>query len=379
MDSILTEKVSLQQLTLMTVAVPQRESFQSAIGVRNERRALFVRWTDRDGNWGVGESSCRPDPYFNGEYVSGAVDVIESFIFPRLPAEGSIAEIMAILAKVRNWPFTTAAVLDAVFDLRRRQQQPDLIDDWPGEHLRNVPVGISLGLFDTAEAAVARVSAAVSEGYPRVKLKVSPGMNVETVAAIREAFPDLYLGFDANGSLSENDWALLKALAEHRPAMLEQPFAPRRIDLCQALKQERPELRICLDESITDIGDVISAHQMQALDEVNIKPGRVGGMPTALKILKYCKNHDIPCWVGGMFETGVGRQLNLRLAACMPNATAHDLSPSSRYFIHDIIQNPFEMDTSGRIDLGDAAPVALDEARIREYQISEKILNTSRQ
>ncbi|MFT4667741.1 MAG: O-succinylbenzoate synthase, partial [Gammaproteobacteria bacterium] len=64
---------------------------------------------------------------------------------------------------------------------------------------------------------------------------------------------------------------------------------------------------------------------------------RVGGITNSIEILNYCNRQNIPCWIGGMFETGIGRLVNLEFASFLPNAKAHDLSPSARYFIEDII------------------------------------------
>ncbi len=374
-NTLLSEKITLQTIELMEVAVPQIEPFRSAIGIRNERQALFVRWIDADRNWGIGECSCRPDPFYNCEFVNGAIAVIRDYVFPALNTTNSIGDVLSALSRVRGWNFTASAVLDAVFDLRRRMGKPDPLDLWQGEKITRIPAGISLGIFDTESAAVERVQAAIENGYHRVKLKIKPGMDLAPLAAIRESFPDVYIGFDANGSCGESDWAFLKAVADFRPAMLEQPFDPHRIDLCRELKNRLPQLRICLDESITNIGDLISAHQLNALDEVNIKPGRVGGIVETLKIRQYCFENELPCWVGGMFETGIGRLANLRVAAGIPGAKAHDLSPSNRYFKLDVVKQPITMDSQGFISLENDRPVALDDANIRKC-LKNKIILT---
>ncbi|RMI06652.1 MAG: hypothetical protein D6681_08400, partial [Calditrichaeota bacterium] len=173
--------------------------------------------------------------------------------------------------------------------------------------------------------------------------------------------------FDANGSCSQSDFSFLKELAALHPVMLEQPFPPRRLDLCWALKREFPQLRLCLDESITDMGDLITAHQLGALDELNLKPGRVGGQLTAVQMMEYCRETGIPLWVGGMFETGVGRLANLRVAARIPDAAAHDLSPSHRYFREDILIHPIQMDTDGYVHLNREAPAAINENAVERY------------
>ena len=366
-DQLLSATMSLARLTLTEFTLPQAESFRSAIGDRGERRALLVRWTDADGRWGIGECSCRPDPFYNGEFVDGAARVLREFIFPLLSRQGTVGDVVAVAGRVRGWNFTTAALLDAVFDLLRRRGEADALDSWHTPPLDRIPAGISLGIFPTPDAAVERVGRALAEGYRRIKLKVAPGMDLNTLRAVRAAFPAAVLGFDANGTLLATDPGFLTTLAGLAPVMLEQPFPPDRLDLAAGLRERFPELRVCLDESVEGYGELVSAHRLGALDELNVKPGRVGGMLEALRLLAYCEGNGIPVWVGGMFETGVGRANSLRLAARMPEAQAHDLSPSRRYFPVDVVEEPAEMDAEGFVAVP-TTPVTIADANIDALQ-----------
>ncbi len=373
LNAWLDHELDLERLELLELAVPQLETFRAAIGVRNERRALLVRWFAPDGTWGIGECSCRPDPYFNGEFLAGARSVIEQFVFPALPRHGTVRGLVEVLDRLRGWSFTAAAVLDAARDLLRRQGASDPIDLWPHPRAERVPVGISLGIFESAEAAIERVAREAQEGYRRIKLKISPEVDRDILAQLRTEFPELHLGFDANGSFGEKDIDFVSGLAELEPVAVEQPFAPDRLDLSSELKRRRPGLRLCLDESLTGIGLVAAARQLQALDEVNLKPGRVGGVLRSLEILEYCRGHELPAWIGGMFETGVGRAQNLRIASCLPGADAHDLSPSRRYFAVDVLRQPIEMDSDGKVAVPEA-PVEIDEDIVKRLTVDRRVL-----
>lgn len=361
--------VDLARLEVLQLHLPQVEPFRSAIGTRLERQALFVRWENRHGEWGIGECSCRPDPFFSGEFVAGAQAVLRDYIAPLLPAEGTLGDVEAALRRIRGWPFTVSAVLDAAFDMVRRQGRPDALELHPNATVERVPVGISLGLFPSPEEAVARVDRAVERGYHRVKLKIAPSMDRGTLDAIRDAHPDLYLCFDANGSCGQEDLDFVASLQELAPKSVEQPFAPGRLDLCLDLKYQAPDLKVCLDESLNGIGSLVTAHRLGALDEVNIKPGRLGGPLETCQVLDFCARENLPAWVGGMFESGVGRLANLRVAARLPAAAAHDLSPSSRYFTCDVVRDPITMDADGTIDLSDDSPVRLDEETMQELTV----------
>ena len=362
----LAEPLDLASLELIEVIVPQVEGFRSALGVRNERRALLARVREGSGAWGIGECSCRPDPWFNGEFVEGSRAVLRDFVAPLLPGVDSVGSLLTAVERVRSWPFTRAVLLDAVADLVRRRSGRDLLDGWSGQRVDRVPVGISLGLFPSPEAAVDRVARAVTDGYHRVKLKISPTMDFEPLAEVRRSFPEVHLGFDANGSCGDEDLPFLERLASLGPTTLEQPFAPDRLDLAAELRRRELGFRLCLDESVSSLGQLRSAVGLGALDELNLKPGRVGGPVETFRILAEAQGLGLPVWVGGMFETGIGRFANLRVARRLPSAQAHDLSPSSRYFTVDLLERPLEMDAQGTIDLGGEAPPALDDGILQE-------------
>ncbi|MEM6795365.1 MAG: enolase C-terminal domain-like protein [Acidobacteriota bacterium] len=369
---LLGREAPLDRLELLELAVPQLRPFKSAIGERHERRALIVRWLATDGSWGVGECSCRPDPFFSGEFVDGAIAVIRDFIRPLLGGPRlTLGTLVLALGRIRGWPFTAASLLEAALDRERRLGRADALELLapPGEPLERVPVGISLGLYDAPEGALRAVEDAAAQGYRRVKMKVSPAMNVETVREVRRAFPDLHLALDANGSCGPGDEAFLDSLADLDPEALEQPFAPEDLDRCADLRARIPGLRITLDESLTGFGALRSAERLGALDEVNLKPGRVGGQLETCAILRYCSKIGRAAWVGGMFETGIGRHANLRVAARLPAAAAHDLSPSSRYFSRDVVAHPLEMAADGTIDMSDDSPVELDEAALADMTV----------
>jgi O-succinylbenzoate synthase len=272
------------------------------------------------------------------------------------------------LTRIRGWEFVKTALLDAVHDLWRRQGLDDPLAAWDVARIERVPVGISLGLFSNRETMLKRIEKALADGYRRIKLKIKPGLDRDYLTAAFDAFPEAYLGCDANGSFDETTMDQLIALTDSDLAMIEQPFAPDRLDLCAELKNRRPQLHICLDESVTGIGNLTTARFLKSLDELNIKPGRVGGFWSVKELADECKAAQLPVWIGGMFETGIGRAANLRLAACFPRARAHDLSPSKRYFSEDLVCDPVDMDAAGTIE-PPPEPVVVDERLLKKYQI----------
>jgi O-succinylbenzoate synthase len=176
-------------------------------------------------------------------------------------------------------------------------------------------------------------------------LKIEPGLDIDRVAAVRRAHPQILLSVDANAAYTLADVEVFRALDDLDLLMVEQPL--HHDDLLMHSKlQAQIRTPICLDESIRSAADAAAAIEMGACRIVNIKQGRVGGLLEAKRVHDVARAAGVPVWCGGMLETGIGRALNLSLAA-MPGFTLPgDTSASSRYFKEDLTE-PFVMDGDG--------------------------------
>ena len=343
---MLDEEISLNRIELYLLDLPQKSVFRSGIGTRKSKETLLVKWIDREGRIGYGECSCRPDPYYSAEFLAASVQLIEQFIIPHLKSTQKYRDILALLHRIRGWNFTKTAIEAAVFQILKQSHSIQLADYLHAKAIPEVPVGISLGIYESSEQLREVVQQAIADGYRRVKFKISPKMDVKILATVNPLLQasGVEVSFDANGSFRENDLERLAYFVDTYDAIIEQPTPPSRFDILLKAKALYPKLKVCFDEEVKSIGDLIKLHTLKLVDELNLKIGRVGGITNSIQILNYCHEQAIPCWIGGMFETGVGRLQNLAFAQFLPQATAHDLSPSSRYFREDIIAPNVEME-----------------------------------
>jgi O-succinylbenzoate synthase len=373
-EEILNQHISFKTLKLIRLNLPQKEQFVSGIGVRNSREALIVEWEDQNGVKGYGECSCRPDPYYSDEFIGGAIKLVEQFIVPFLVKEQSFRDLFTLLDKIRGWNFTKAALEMAALQVIQQNTSSSAFDIMNNDPLIEVPVGISLGLYTDYDQMKKAVQNALETGYKRLKFKISPNVRVDFFDAIAPMLikADTFISFDANGSFSEKDLELLGYFVRTFESMIEQPFAPGSFDILLKAKQKYPTLFVCFDEEIKSLGDLIKLHHLGALNEVNLKVGRVGGVMKSIDIIEYCTEHDIPCWIGGMFETGIGRMLNLQMASYLPHARAHDLSPSDRYFLEDIIQPGVKMN-KGLVDMNSLIDCRIHRELLKKYTIDHHL------
>ncbi|HYH28210.1 MAG TPA: o-succinylbenzoate synthase, partial [Actinomycetota bacterium] len=236
----------------------------------------------------------------------------------------------------------------ALIDLDLRERGVSLAEHLGGTR-ELVECGISIGIQGSVEGLLEAVSAAVSRGYRRVKLKIEPGTDIEPVSAVREAFPEIPLSVDANAAYDPASPDPLLSLDHLELEYIEQPF-PEEALLANVELQRRLRTPVCLDETITSATRAEEAIRLDACRVINVKVGRVGGLTESLTIHGIAAAAGVALWCGGMLETGIGRAVNVAVASLPGFTKPGDTSPSDRYFERDITE-PFEMALDGTMEV----------------------------
>ena len=331
-------RADLYELTL-----PLVEPFVISGGAITERRSLIVVLHDDAGHTGYGESPPFDLPFYSEETLSGARDLIERVLLPRVVGRDhdSPEAVDALLREnVRGNGFARAGVETAAWDLEAQTRGTGLAT-LLGERLGVVPAGlvdcgVALGIPPDRGADVLTrwVYEAAQRGYRRVKIKVAPGWDAAAVAAARAglAGTDLPLTVDANGAYEwPRDETALRGLDEAGLLYIEQPLAPDELvghaELAHILRTP-----LCLDETLRDAR---AARQIVALAGPkiwNIKVHRVGGLSEVCRIYRLAEAYGAELWAGTMPESGIGSQAALAAAALPRFVYPSDLEPSARWF-----------------------------------------------
>lgn len=334
-------------LEVVRTALPLAAAFTTATGTESVREVLLVRARDDEGHEGWGECGALSAPTYTGEWVDGAEAVLRRFLLP--------AALAGRPAAVAGHPMASAAVEAALLDLRLAAAGRDL-PSWLGAVRDTVPAGVAVGVAASVDALLEEVAGHVAAGYRRVKLKVRPGWDVEPVRAVRAAWPHVPVGVDANGSYGPGDDALA-ALDGLGLVEIEQPVAADDLVGSAAVAQ-RLDTPVCLDESVTSVGTLEAALALRALDHLNLKPARVGGLAAAVAVLDRARGAGVPVWVGGMLATGVGKAVDVALAALPGITLPGDLPASRRWFERDLTE-PWELLPDGTLPVRPRGPVHL--------------------
>lgn len=369
--------LSVDRVELHHVALPLIRPFRTSFGVEDHHHAILVH-LEAGGLEGWGEAVSGLVPNYSYETVATAWHVMTEFFIPALLEApiSSIEDFRVRLARFRGHPMARAGIEMALWDMFASASGVSLSEYLGGEAER-VPVGVSLGIQPDIDSLLKLVDRYLEEGYPRIKLKIEPGNDVEIVETVRKAHPDIRLQVDANCAYSLEDADLLANLDKLRLEMIEQPLDGDDL-LDHSELQRRLQTSICLDESIKSLRHARLALRLGSCGIVNIKPGRVGGLQEAVLIHDFCLANNTPVWCGGMLETGIGRAANLALASLPGFTLPNDISGTRRYYKRDLILHEFkQVEGEMRVPQGPGLGVRIDGRALRDFTVRREVLRGS--
>ena len=351
--------IKIDGVEIRLIRLPLLEPFETSFG-KIDSRLIFLLCLKADGLTGWGEVVASEEPRYSYETVGTAFHVIRDFFGPALLTE-PIADLDGLakrLAPFRGHNMAKAGLELAFMDLLGQIKQQSLSALIGGER-KHVAVGVSLGIQATVAGLLERVDRYLNLGYQRIKLKIKPGWDLDVVAQVRQAHPDILLSVDANSAYTLADQEHLKKLDDFNLLMIEQPL--QNDDLVDHAKLQKVlNTPICLDESIVSERHARVALELQSCRIVNIKVGRVGGYSQVLGIHDLCRSQRIPIWCGGMLESGIGRAHNIALASLPGFTLPGDISASSRYFERDIISPGVVVAADGTVAVPDGPGLGFD-------------------
>jgi O-succinylbenzoate synthase len=351
---MLINKIELRH-TKMELVSP----FTTSMGTEYDEEHIMVR-VDADGVTGWGESVAEGTPFYSYETVQTAWHILQDFLIPSILGKdlSSIDEAIQLYSRVRGHMMAKAGLEAAVWDVFAKSKNISLSKLLGGTR-EKIDVGVSIGIQSNPETLIKKVEGYLAEGYKRIKIKISPGNDIQYVKALRKYFPDILLQVDANSAYQLEHIKLFKDMDDYNLLLIEQPLGYE--DIYDHSKLQR-ELKtpICLDESIHSLDDTRAAIELDSCRVINIKPGRVGGFTESKLIHDYCSSKNIPVWCGGMLESGIGRAGNVALAS-LPNFTLPgDISASKRYYKEDIVEPEFIVNEDGTMDVPTRPGIGVD-------------------
>jgi o-succinylbenzoate synthase len=364
--------ITVTEVKLYPIALPFVEPLRTSFGVEPFKTAVIVEVLTREGATGWGEASVEINPGYGTETVDTAMHILKNFLLPKIVGQtiASPTEVPALLSSARGHHHTKSGLEAAIWDAFAKANGMRLADVFAsmlpeGHASRNAAVvGVSIGIQPSVEATLAIIRKRVAQGYKRIKLKIEPGWDIELARGVRTEFPDVMLMLDANSAYTLADAEHLAGLDEFNLIMVEQPLAHD--DIYEHSKlQPRIKTPICLDESIKTANDLRLAIEVGAIKILNLKPARVGGYTESLEIYRVCVQNNLPLWVGGMLETGIGRATNVAFASLPGVNLPCDISATDRYYNPDITEPPFVLRSDSTLAVPEGLGIGVEVIRER--------------
>jgi O-succinylbenzoate synthase len=189
----------------------------------------------------------------------------------------------------------------------RRAAEEAATELWPAAVRGQVPVNALIPAVAPDQAA------ALAHGLVDVKVKVGDPLDVDRVAAVRNAIgPHARLRVDANGAWDVETAVLrMGRMAPLGVELFEQPVASLE-DL--ATLRRRVDVPIAADECVRTLDDARRLADLRAADALVVKVQPIGGMAAAMEIAGAAGVWII---VSSMYETSVGLAAGLAFAAAL--------------------------------------------------------------
>jgi L-alanine-DL-glutamate epimerase-like enolase superfamily enzyme len=320
--------MKITKITVKPVSAELKEPFRISLGLITHSVSAVTTVETDEGLTGYGEGS--PGIFVTGETLEGAAACIALFEQKLTGTDPlDIEAVHTIMDRVSpHAPSAKAAVDIACYDLLGKKAGMPVYKLLGGGGANTLETDITVSI-DKPEVMAAKAKKHAEAGFDAIKTKVGLGFaeDIERVRAIREAAgPGVKIRLDANqGWTVKEALRCIEHLSEYDIELIEQPVARHDIEgLAYVTRHSR--IPVMSDESAFDSRDVLRLVKSRAVDMVNIKLMKCGGIYEALKINSVCEAAGIECMLGCMIEeSNIGITAAASLGAARRNITRADL------------------------------------------------------
>lgn len=283
------------RLTWEALTLEFHRPFRLSTGTSLTRTAFWIRLSNDEG-WGEGTIP----PYY-GIPDKDMIAVWNTAAQSEIPFPDDPTQIPAWIGHVDVAPAKCALDL-ALHDRIAKKRNVPLYQLLNLPKPKPIATAFTISIASPEEMAdIARENAQ----YPVIKLKLGTQDDVARVAAVRAARPDARIYVDANAAWNPDEAIQqIKALETYKLDMIEQPTAKNDIE-GMGYVQAHTDIPIVADESVCSLAD-IEALAKAGVKGINLKLMKIGGISTALEMLKRGKELDLKIMLGCMSETAIG-------------------------------------------------------------------------
>jgi L-alanine-DL-glutamate epimerase-like enolase superfamily enzyme len=303
------------KLSHEVVALRTKHPFIIARGGSSEYRVVRVTVTDDDGLTGWGEAA--PSRHY-GETADTVVAALPTYAAVIEGASAwSLEALEHAMAKALRFNASArAAVSAALHDLVGKRLGAPLHRIWGLDPSASPPTSFTIAIAPDEATLRERVREAAA--YPVLKIKLGSSWDERIVRIVREMEPGKVLRVDANAAWTpKHALHMIPILHELGVEFVEQPLAAHEVEGLRFVR-DRSSLPIIADESCLVSTDI--PRLAGAVDGINIKLAKCGGLREALRMVATARAHDMSVMCGCMVESSLGITAAAQLAPLLDYA-----------------------------------------------------------
>jgi len=273
--------------------------------------------TTPEGIVGKGEIPCALD--INGETAEGSIRLapfVEHLLSTfSIHKEEDIRIAMETLSlRLAFNEATRFGVEQALFDILAKRKRTT-ISKLLGSQEKKIKMQVTIPYLETEEEYKNKLDVVFQKDPTHIKIKVGANSKREAavVKMIRSFSKTVHVSVDANQAFSTVGEALLflDMIKDEKIDWIEQPLARSAPISDWLLLKKKSPIALMADESVHTQKDVEFFLQNKAVDYINLKLAKCGGILEARKIIATAKKYHVPVMLGSMLEGEIALKYNL--------------------------------------------------------------------
>lgn len=315
------------------------ELVRPVVGSRQNhaRRRIALIEFHSQGVSGFGELPVLEIPSYSSEWFGGCSRLLGEVLLPALTQKGTVD--FTSLDWLVGHGACRFAIESALADLGAKlngigitEYLSALFGSQYYQANRQLYFGASISAIRDWRSTLSEVNNLVSQGLKRVKFKVdSNWLSTVDFAALPSELSEVILDF--NGSLNRPQLELLTEVPEH--VYIEEPSSNLDTgELCSLAR--RLNRTVILDESSQRVFGPERISQFGSNLAIAMKPFRIGSLVLIDGYLTQLAESKLPAYLGGMFESDVGRRMLIALGSHKGFTLIGDMGPSQWYYAESL-------------------------------------------
>lgn len=321
--------MKIRNIILSCQTIPLIKPFITALRKVTSIEFVMIRVLLEDGTEGVGTAS--PTVVITGDSLQGIESAVQTILSPLLIGR-EIEQIAALSQTIQHSCIgntsAKAGMEIALFDAYAKKLNVPLFQLFGGK-TNTLQNDMTISINET-DRMVKDAVEGVKKGFNALKIKA--GLDVaedhERIQAIREEVgPLIEIRVDANQGWTKKEAVRIIDGWEKAGLninLVEQPVAAWDLASLKYVT-DRVNTPIMADESVFSPEQALELVQMRAVDWLNIKLMKAGGIFRAMQIADIAQAGGIPCMIGSMMESGTGVLAAAHIATAHPNIKKIDL------------------------------------------------------